>query len=100
MRRGAPFRAEDLPNGVGIVRVRTQSVDRFRRKRDELARAERPDVIARACDGRAAPSIAEGIAMARELAGEGEVIVAGSIYLMGAARAIVLGLPADPPIAM
>jgi len=45
--------------------------------------------------------VPEALARARELAGEeGLVIVAGSIFLVAAARAILLHLPSDPPIAM
>jgi len=30
----------------------------------------------------------------------GVVVVAGSLYLVGEARALLLGLPRDPPVAM
>ena len=65
-----------------------------------LARAERPENLAAALGGEPAPSVERAIERARELAGDGEVIVAGSIYLMGEVRARLLGLPMDPPIAM
>jgi dihydrofolate synthase / folylpolyglutamate synthase len=37
---------------------------------------------------------------ARQLAGPGLVVVCGSVYLVGACRAHLLGLPMDPPIGM
>lgn len=65
-----------------------------------LSRAERPEVIAAACGGHPAEHARHAIALARELAGDDEVVVAGSIYLMGEIRGLLLGLEADPPIAM
>lgn len=65
-----------------------------------LSRAERPENLAAAFGGEPALSVERAIERARELAGDGEVIVAGSIYLMGEVRARLLGLPRDPPIAM
>src|SRR5690606_22951876 len=65
-----------------------------------ISRAERPETIAAACGGIAAESPEAAIALARRLAGGDEVVVAGSIYLMGAIRGLLLGLEADPPIAM
>jgi dihydrofolate synthase/folylpolyglutamate synthase len=51
--------------------------------------------------GAVASSVTAGFALAEKLAGrDGRVVVAGSIFLMAAVRAMVLGLPADPPIAM
>ncbi|NOY90200.1 MAG: bifunctional folylpolyglutamate synthase/dihydrofolate synthase [Deltaproteobacteria bacterium] len=53
----------------------------------------RPGVVAR--------GVGEALERAAELAGsDGLVVVAGSIFLVAAARAIVLDLPTDPPIAM
>lgn len=66
-----------------------------------LSRAERPENLAAAFGGEPAASIDRAIERSKVLAGdEGEVIVAGSIYLMGEVRARLLGLPTDPPIAM
>lgn len=66
-----------------------------------LSRAERPDVLADAIGARAVADPGEALALARSLAGEGgEIVIAGSIYLMGELRARILGIPADPPIAM
>ncbi len=51
--------------------------------------------------GGGAPSIPEALAAARRLAGPaGLVLVTGSLYLVGEARAALLGLPRDPPIAL
>ncbi len=51
--------------------------------------------------GELAPSVSEGLARARALAGpDGTVLVAGSIFLVQAVRAEVLGVRSDPPIAM
>jgi dihydrofolate synthase/folylpolyglutamate synthase len=58
-------------------------------------------VLAAAFPGTGAPSIPEALAAARRLAGpEGLVLVTGSLYLVGEARAALLGLPRDPPIAL
>jgi dihydrofolate synthase/folylpolyglutamate synthase len=57
--------------------------------------------LAAAFPGEYAPSIPEALAAARRLAGpEGLVLVTGSLYLVGEARATLLGLPRDPPIAL
>lgn len=51
--------------------------------------------------GIAAPSVAQALATARSLAGpHGLVLVAGSLFVVGEARAALLGLPMDPPIAL
>lgn len=51
--------------------------------------------------GEVAATVSEGLARARALAGDhGTVLVAGSIFLVQAARAEVLGVRSDPPIAM
>jgi dihydrofolate synthase/folylpolyglutamate synthase len=49
--------------------------------------------------GEAAASVAEALKKARNKVGpRGLVVVTGSIFLVGPARAILLGLPSDPPI--
>lgn len=49
--------------------------------------------------GEVATDVAEALARARNLVGQyGVVVVAGSTYLVGAARAILLGLQSDPQI--
>jgi len=51
--------------------------------------------------GDVAPTVMEGLSRARAAAGErGTLLVAGSIFLVQAVRAAVLGLRSDPPIAM
>jgi dihydrofolate synthase/folylpolyglutamate synthase len=51
--------------------------------------------------GEAAAGLAAAMARARNLVGRaGIVVVAGSLYLVGEARALLLGLPRDPPVAM
>ncbi len=65
-----------------------------------LPRAEDPAILA-AEGGHATASIEEAIQLAQQLAGkDGEVVVAGSIYSMGAVRGRLLGLECDPPIAL
>jgi dihydrofolate synthase/folylpolyglutamate synthase len=67
----------------------------------ELSRAEAPAVLAEALGGVPAEGLERALATARALAGEGgEVVIAGSIYLMGELRGRLLGLERDPPIAM
>jgi len=51
--------------------------------------------------GEVANSVAEALARARALVGpRGVVVVTGSIFLVGAARALLLNLPTDPPVAL
>jgi dihydrofolate synthase/folylpolyglutamate synthase len=51
--------------------------------------------------GESSVGVTEALRRARELAGpEGLVLVTGSLYLVGEARAVLLGLPRDPPIAL
>lgn len=48
-----------------------------------------------------AGSISDALAQAQKLAGRrGEIVVAGSIFLVAEARALLLGVRADPPIRM
>ncbi len=61
-----------------------------------------PDTL-RALDpgGLAAGDLAEALARAREAVGpDGEVVVAGSLYLVAEARALLLGLPRDPQVGL
>ncbi|MGC4088502.1 MAG: hypothetical protein QM756_11515 [Polyangiaceae bacterium] len=52
-------------------------------------------------NGEVAASVEEALARARELVGsKGVVVVAGSTFLVGAARALLLNLPTDPPVAL
>ena len=59
------------------------------------------DALSRLFPGEQSMGIAEALGRARALAGpEGVVLVTGSLYLVGEARAELLGLPRDPPIAL
>jgi len=67
----------------------------------ELARAARPDALSAIRPGIEAPSVESGVRNAIELAGpDGRVVIAGSLFVVAAARASILGLRVDPPIAM
>ena len=58
-----------------------------------------PQLLAQAMGGEVAPSVVEGLTRARTLVGQrGVVVVTGSIYLVGAARAALLGLDPDPVV--
>jgi dihydrofolate synthase / folylpolyglutamate synthase len=67
-----------------------------------LARAATdPAIFAARHAGETAASVPAAVERARELAGaEGLVVLCGSIFLIGEARALLLGLPRDPPIAL
>lgn len=66
-----------------------------------LDRAERPDRLARIRQGTVARSVRDAVARARRAAGpDGLVVVAGSIFLVSEARALVKHARTDPPIAM
>jgi dihydrofolate synthase / folylpolyglutamate synthase len=60
-----------------------------------------PNEIAAFVPGEVANSVGEALARARALVGpRGVVVVTGSIFLVGAARALLLNLPTDPPVAL
>ena len=61
-----------------------------------------PAVLARErFGGTVAPNVAEALSLARAKVGQsGLVVVTGSIYLVGAARAQLLSVPSDPPVDM
>jgi dihydrofolate synthase / folylpolyglutamate synthase len=60
-----------------------------------------PHLFAARHAGEAAADVASALSRARALAGPGGlVVVAGSIFLVGEARALLLGLPRDPPVAL
>jgi dihydrofolate synthase / folylpolyglutamate synthase len=64
-------------------------------------RAAPADELARNYGGEALPTPEKALARARKLAGKrGLIVVCGSIFVMAAARAQLLGLRADPPIAL
>jgi dihydrofolate synthase/folylpolyglutamate synthase len=59
-----------------------------------------PAELARRFGGTPCASIDEALAAARRAAGDVDVVVCGSLYLVGEARAKLLGLPLDPPVAL
>jgi dihydrofolate synthase/folylpolyglutamate synthase len=60
-----------------------------------------PEELAGRHEGTVCGSVGEALSAARAAVGpSGCVVVAGSILLVGEARAILLGLPRDPPVAM
>ncbi len=60
-----------------------------------------PKEMAAAFSGTVGADVAEALSVARARVGQsGLVVVTGSIYLVGAARALLLNLPADPPVDM
>lgn len=59
-----------------------------------------PAELASLCAGTEAESLSDALQMARDAAGEGRVVVAGSLYLVGAARALLMNLEADPIVAL
>ncbi|MEP7050385.1 MAG: folylpolyglutamate synthase/dihydrofolate synthase family protein [Pseudomonadota bacterium] len=66
-----------------------------------ISKAVNPHEIAAFLTGEVANSVAEALARARALVGpRGVVVVTGSTFLVGAARALLLNLPTDPPVAL
>lgn len=61
-----------------------------------------PTQLAAHAPGSVAASLADALAAARALARgkAGPVVICGSLYLVGEARALLLGLPEDPPVAL
>jgi dihydrofolate synthase / folylpolyglutamate synthase len=60
-----------------------------------------PEMIASRFPGKIAVNVIDALAIARGLVGnEGLVVVAGSIFLIGEARAHLLDLPIDPVVAL
>jgi len=69
--------------------------------RPNTPRAAEPEALAAHAPGECVRDVAAALARAQRLAGKGgEVVVAGSIYLLAEARALVLGVRTEPPIAM
>jgi folylpolyglutamate synthase/dihydropteroate synthase len=50
--------------------------------------------------GTSTSDVGEALVAARRSAGEAPVVVCGSLYLVGEARALLLDLPTDPPVAL
>lgn len=64
-------------------------------------RSESPERLAKLREGTAARSVRDAVARAKRAAGpDGLVVVAGSIFLVSEARALVKNVRTDPPIAM
>ncbi len=59
-----------------------------------------PRELAHKFDGIAAASLEDALAEAHQQASGGLVLVTGSLYLVGASRALLLGEATDPPIAL
>jgi dihydrofolate synthase/folylpolyglutamate synthase len=52
-------------------------------------------------EGAFAPDVATALSLARRAVGsDGEVVVAGSLYLVAEARALLLDLPRDPQVGL
>ena len=62
--------------------------------------AASPQVLADCYGGVATFSVADALEKAASVASGGLVLVCGSIFLLGEARALLMGLPRDPPIAL
>jgi dihydrofolate synthase / folylpolyglutamate synthase len=66
-----------------------------------VPKAARPEEMAEFLPGEVMHDVAQALDRARTLVGpRGVVVVAGSIFLVGAARALLLNLPSDPPVAL
>ncbi len=66
-----------------------------------MSKAVDPRELAQFMPGEVANSVGEALARARALVGpRGVVVVTGSTFLVGAARALLLNLPTDPPVAL
>jgi dihydrofolate synthase/folylpolyglutamate synthase len=60
-----------------------------------------PHDLARAHGGTVAPTVARALELARgQVGASGLVVVCGSIFLVGEARALLMGLERDPPVAL
>jgi folylpolyglutamate synthase/dihydropteroate synthase len=87
---------------VPMLRSLSAAVDDFVFCAPEgMERALPPSQLAAHQPGTVASSVRAAVTLARRLAGpRGLVVVAGSIFVVAAARAARLGLRTDPPIAM
>ncbi len=66
-----------------------------------IDKAEDPAKYAEVLSGEQAPDVETALRRAREIVGsEGVVVVTGSTFLVGAARALLLDLPRDPAVAL
>lgn len=66
-----------------------------------IDKAEAPERYVEVLPGEVAPSVEAALRRARDLVGsDGVVVVTGSTFLVGAARALLLDLPRDPAVAL
>jgi dihydrofolate synthase/folylpolyglutamate synthase len=66
-----------------------------------VSKAADPQEMATFLQGEVADSVGQALERARSLVGtRGVVVVTGSTFLVGAARALLLNLPSDPPVAL
>jgi folylpolyglutamate synthase/dihydropteroate synthase len=64
-----------------------------------ISKAVDPNEFVKVLKGEVAGSVETALARARELVGsKGVVVVTGSSFLVGAARALLLNLPTDPAV--
>jgi hypothetical protein len=64
-----------------------------------VSRAVDPREMAQLVSGEVVATVAEALERARAIVGpRGVVVVTGSTFLVGAARALLLGLPTDPAV--
>jgi dihydrofolate synthase/folylpolyglutamate synthase len=63
--------------------------------------ATAPALLAAHCPGHVATTLPEALAHARRIVkDDAPIVICGSLYLVGEARAQLLGLPEDPPVAL
>jgi dihydrofolate synthase/folylpolyglutamate synthase len=66
-----------------------------------VSKAADPREMAAFMQGEVCDSVGQALERARTLVGQrGVVVVSGSTFLVGAARALLLNLPSDPPVAL
>ena len=84
-----------------MLRALAGEVDHIVYAAPNMERAASPTSLSRVRKGQVATSVRQGVAAARKMAGRsGLVVVAGSIFLVAEARAIVKGVRTDPPIGL
>jgi dihydrofolate synthase/folylpolyglutamate synthase len=85
---------------AGIAAALAPAVTAVVATRYQQDRALDPAALAAAFGTRhVAPDLAAALVLARELAAGAPVVVAGSLFLVGEARVLLLGAPADPVVA-
>ncbi|MEM7138951.1 MAG: folylpolyglutamate synthase/dihydrofolate synthase family protein [Myxococcota bacterium] len=95
------FGAMEDKDHAAMLRAFDGLVDRVVYVRPEMRRAADPSALRGIREGTIARSVRDGLSRAKRAAGpQGWVVVAGSIFVVAKARAIVKNLRSDPPIAM